>query len=96
MRTMEADADTEGLEQENANTCGGWLARFFDCGGDKLHTKAGKLVINTYADSSTQPGQIEAKKLPKSYFRISGFFGIGKYVGCPRRQSPPPFQCATG
>jgi len=95
MRTMTADAETEVLEQEEPDTFGaGMMKDWF--GDDGVHTKAGKLVINTYADSSTQPGQIEAKKLPKSYFRISGFFGIGKYVCCPRRQSPPPFQCATG
>jgi hypothetical protein len=91
MRTMKADQNTEVLEEENSNTCGGHCARFFDkyiCGGDNVHTKAGKLVLNTYSRSSTENGKIKAKKLPRSYFRFSGFLGIGKCVPLAGRHSP--------
>jgi hypothetical protein len=79
MRTMEADAETEVLEQEEPDTFGADLAKSW-YGDDRVHTKAGKLVINTYAHSSAKLDEIQARGLPTSYFRISSLFGVGKCV----------------
>jgi hypothetical protein len=99
---MEADADTENLEQEEPDTYGAmkkkeqWKKWFGD-EGDFVYTKAGKLVINTYAESSTKLDEIQAEPLPTSYFLVSSLFGVGKCVvrfslACGR---PPFIQGAT-
>ena len=98
MRTMEADAETEVLEQEEPDTFGAEMMKIW-FGDDLLgvHTKAGKLVINTYAYSSAKLDEIQAEPLPTSYFQYSSFFGVGKCVvrfslACGH---PPFIQCAT-